>query len=88
MFVREGGVDNEIAIVGYNRTSFGFAHSQSCLLGTKELKVEEHFGKGERGDLDRHALLPLRMVLKCEFVNIYLGLDEHTFVPRSWEFLR
>ena len=70
MFVGEGGVDNEIAIVGYNGTSFSFTHSQSCFLGTKELEVEEHLGKGERGDLDRHALLPLRMVLKCEFVNI------------------
>ena len=70
MFLREGGVDNKIAIIGYNGTSFSFTHSQSCLFGTKELKVEEHFGKGERSDLDRDALLPLRMVFKRELVNI------------------
>lgn len=57
---REGGIDDEVAVVRDNRASLHLRHAERWVCRTKYLETSQHLRIREWYDLDGNALFPLQ----------------------------
>jgi len=55
----KGSINDEVAIVGHDRTSLGHGHTEIRLLGSQSLQLLKNGSPGKRNDLNRDTLGPL-----------------------------
>ena len=87
--LREGRVDDEVAVIRDDGSGLGLGHTQLGLWRPDEVQVLQNLRVRERDDLYGDALFPLRY--DCLSALHYTRAHIHrrlTFVPSTSEFLR